>query len=209
MIQLIVALIAGIATVVAAYIGKKETAPGGTATPTPKPRLSRIVSLFVVGGIAGALIATTVVEAARKGLLIAGYQVPVGIIEAYMGNSAPDGWLLCNGDPVPDDPAHAKLKSMLPDGQTPDLRGRFLRGLDPTGKVDIDGKGTRALGRPQEDAFKQHEHSIPDVLTTGRFNHVGGGPNEVQFRPTSTGDSPTGGTETRPKNVAVNFIIKY
>src|ERR1019366_10663828 len=124
MIQLIVALIAGTATVIAAYIGKKESGPSGAVTPTPKLRFGRILSLFVVGGIAGALIATTVVEAAKKGLLIAGYQVPIGTIEAFMGNSAPAGWLLCNGDPVSD--SHPVLKSMLPSGQTPDLRGRFL-----------------------------------------------------------------------------------
>jgi len=213
MIELIAALIGGIATVAAALISKKDDSTAGSASPTHRPPLTQFLALFVVGGLAGALLAMALVKAAEKGLLIGGYRIPPGTVVAYMGNSAPEGWLPCNGDPV--DESHSDLKSLLVGGLTPDLRGRFPRGFDSTGKIDVDGKGIRALGSKQEDAFKKHSHLVAGVFIPGGDEHFDQGGKRV----TSGGSAWTGngkddsgnegGDETRPKNVAVNFIIKY
>jgi hypothetical protein len=83
-------------------------------------------------------------------------------------------------------------------------RGRFLRGIDSTGTVDPDG--VRAAGSVQADDFKSHSHNVYYSATGGLGNvwaALGSG---------STGNTglttPTGGDETRPKNVAVLYCQK-
>ena len=52
-------------------------------------------------------------------------EAPVGTIVAYLGSDdeIPDGWLACNGQPVPQDsPLSAGFSAL------PDLRGKFVRG---------------------------------------------------------------------------------
>ena len=134
--------------------------------------------------------------------------MPVGTITAYMGKVAPDGWLLCNGKDIPTQ--YKELVNLIGE-KTPDMQGRFLRGLDPTGTIDVDGGKNRALGSPQEDAFKEHSHTVNGVLIPDiGDHHYDGGPTRVTTGTASAGESnPKGGSETRPKNVAVNFIIKY
>lgn len=101
---------------------------------------------------------------------------------------------------------------------TPDLRGYFLRmlgGIDP----DIN----RLLGSIQLQSYLDHNHSIA-LDTTGGYvvnnarSYFGNGAGAsqagtfsdregVQIQSTFIGKS--GGNETRPSNVAVNFYIKY
>jgi phage-related tail fiber protein len=68
-----------------------------------------------------------------------GQLMPVGAILPFAGSSPPPGWLLCNGDEVSRS-AYANLFAVIGEywGQgddsttfnIPDLRGRFLRGVD-------------------------------------------------------------------------------
>ena len=52
---------------------------------------------------------------------------PPGSITAYMSNAIPDGWLLCNGATIPQEPKYDKLRSLI-GNNVPDMRGMFLRG---------------------------------------------------------------------------------
>lgn len=116
------------------------------------------------------------------------------------------------------------------DGSTtfnlPDLRAEFLRGWDH-------GKGTdagRAFASPQADELESHTHtattdSAGDHIHTMPTSDGNGGTVEVRrgnglggtlLAPTSTAGAhthvvtvaATGGTETRPRNVAVMFCVK-
>jgi phage-related tail fiber protein len=106
----------------------------------------------------------------------------------------------------------------------PDLRGEFIRGLDLGRGVDT----SRTLGSTQTDLLKAHGHIFDDI----RWSEINGvysysdpqlgvismGPgagsnygtdfdNGVHF--TQHGTYNTGGTETRPRNIAMRYLIKY
>lgn len=140
---------------------------------------------------------------------ILGLATPSGAITAYAGTSAPVGYLLCNGAAV-SRTTYAALFAVLGstygdgDGSTtfnlPDLRGEFIRGFDSGRGVD----SGRALGSFQTDEIASHRHTI-DTGVTGSASAGGGG------RDNDTGLANTsffGGTETRPRNVAFNYLIK-
>lgn len=87
----------------------------------------------------------------------------------------------------------------------PDLRGEFIRGLD-------DGRGVdsgRILGSAQADEFKSHSHDILAGVTTNSSQYVGR--HYADSSPTTLSNpiQPTGGSETRPRNVALLACIKY
>ena len=136
-------------------------------------------------------------------------RVPPGTIVAYYLSAAPpDGWLLCDG--LTSVPVNSELYA-LGVHTTPDFRAMFLRGRNGT-RSDAwkDPGGDRAVGAYQPDELKSHEHQSPVktwMVWNGAASHdclVEGGPNDIVRYV-----SATGGDETRPKNVAVNYIIKY
>lgn len=84
----------------------------------------------------------------------------------------------------------------------PDLhRGDFVRGLDLTGVNDVG----RILGSWQSDMLKSHTHWMRYALVTpgGSSSAAGsiGGAHDESLS--------TGGVETRPRNIAEMFCIKY
>ena len=138
-------------------------------------------------------------------------QVPVGTVHQWAGSdtAVPSGFLLCNGAAV-SRTAYGTLFGILGisygagDGSTtfnlPDMRGVFARGAD-LGRGFDPG---RALGTYQVDDLKSHNHgqgarNLGLVVASG--GAYGG---FVNVNNTLN----TGGTETRPKNVSFNFIIK-
>jgi hypothetical protein len=109
--------------------------------------------------------------------------------------------------------------------QVLDLRGYFLRGLDPSATIDPDAASrtlpgisdnTHAwtganLGSKEVGAFASHVHP-PAGGGTAYAYEGGSGDNVVQAggaAATSPNTGAAGGTETRPINIAVNFFIKY
>lgn len=171
---------------------------------------------------------------------------PVGSIMAFAGVSAPAGWLLCDGSAV-SRTTYAALFAVIGgawgtgDGvttfNTPDLRGRFLRGVDAgTGRdpdaaartaINAGGNSGDNVGSLQNEELKAHNHTVNDP---GHFHRSvdsdvvrnndgygtglgtsGLGPNQILTTTDQTGITINGttGSETRPKNAAVNFIIKY
>ena len=109
----------------------------------------------------------------------------------------------------------------------PDLRGQFLRGVSgPYSSADPESASRTALhpggntgnivGSYQADIFGSHNHAIR--LEYGTYNNLNSGPggqyNQVTssqswgYTSAGTNISYSGGTETRPKNAYVNYIIK-
>jgi microcystin-dependent protein len=95
--------------------------------------------------------------------------VPTGTIMAYIGATAPTGWLLCDGSAIADNAATARLRELLGATTTPNLNARYLRGTgDVSGKIAIALKGT------QDDALKEHNHGVGSLATSeaGSHNHT-------------------------------------
>ncbi len=154
-------------------------------------------------------------------------------------SAVPDGYLLCNGTSLNKNtyPALYAVIGIAWGGNTtsfklPDCRGMFLRGVDNGSGNDPDrnsrvASGTGGLtgdnvGSKQLDGFKNHIHDRGTYKSTDYF-HLD---NIQGWDDTSTPEDPakivsiasrnitgnsgsTGGNETRPINVYVNYIIKY
>lgn len=153
--------------------------------------------------------------------------IPPGFGGPYFGGTVPSGWLLCNGAAI-SRTTYARLFAAVGttwgtgDGSTtfnlPDGRDDFLRGAS----------ATNVLGTRQTDAIKSHTHtgttssngahthSVNISTDNGSSRALGGGGSGGNFATSSSGahthtftTDATGDTETRPRNIAVNWIIKY
>ena len=146
--------------------------------------------------------------------------VPMTYLEA-------NGWMFCDGR-VLDPGAYPELfavigylygKSGTNLYNLPDYRGLFLRGVDAGSGMDPDsskrlaptGNGTSSgIGSFQCDALQTHTHiykSVQLAAPAQSGNAAGQTNSEVS---TSAPESPARiTTETRPKNIAVNYIIKF
>lgn len=130
---------------------------------------------------------------------------PEGAIMAFYLADCPEGWTVADGE-----------------NGTPDLRGRFIRGMDNMGigAVGVDpDSATRTLGHEQMDAFQGHRHS---PLGQSFWGHNGGGAagpalGSIAWAPYSTTGDPTAdasgiaprtSTETRPRNVALIYCMR-
>ena len=141
--------------------------------------------------------------------------VPTGTIVAYYANTAPEGWLLCNGQTIPNESKYAKLRELV-GGSTPNLQDRF-----------IVGKGSRNLG--QIGGEETHTLTIAEMPTHDHINGVfrflltvDGVCTVIQCDGNSTGLEPTlnrrgdilaqGGNQPHnnmPPYMTLNYIIKY
>lgn len=133
---------------------------------------------------------------------------PSGAVMAFAMNSAPTGWLKCNGAAV-SRTTYANLFAAIGttfgagDGSTtfnvPELRGEFVRGWD-------DGRGIdsgRSFGSYQADELKSHTHGIR-YGSTGASTYSADPDDGNSIAQTEA----TGGSETRPRNVALLYCIK-
>jgi len=150
--------------------------------------------------------------------------VPVGTILPFAGPLAPSGFLLCNGTSYLRTD-YAALFAVIStyygssSGTTfnvPDFRGRFLRGADSGTGRDPDASSRTAmnpggsigdsLGSIQSDSFRSHTHSAftLNITNTGNVSDT-----SSRYTQGSATTSASGGSETRPINANVNYIIKY
>jgi microcystin-dependent protein len=139
--------------------------------------------------------------------------VPSGAVMAFGMNSAPTGWLAANGSAV-SRTTYADLFGAIGttygtgDGSTtfnlPDLRGYFVRGSG----TNSDGSASGTFGEKQQDELESHTHTTGKTGTgttqgkadsSGTLFVIGNG---------ATVTGATGGTETRPKNIAMLYCIK-
>ena len=105
----------------------------------------------------------------------------VGSVCAFAMERPPEGWLVCDGSWL-DCSDYKKLARKLlgkphpdalpPKFNVPDLRGRFVRGLDLDGEIDPDG--IRDIGHSQGDQLRDHEHEFngADVITSEEGAHT-------------------------------------
>lgn len=150
---------------------------------------------------------------------------PVGTVlsVAFGPSSIPNGYLYCDGSAI-SRVNYSDLFDVIGvshgygDNSTtfnlPDYRGVFLRGQNNSSGNDPDSASRTALatggntgdnvGSYQSHQLQSHNHSLP--AADGRFNDASGA---LSRQGTGTVSGSTGGNETRPKNVNVNYIIKY
>jgi phage-related tail fiber protein len=142
--------------------------------------------------------------------------VPSGLIMFYGSSTLPSGYLKCNGAAISRTTYAALFAAIgttfgVGDGSTtfnvPDMRGYFPRGWVDNGSVD----SGRSFGSTQTDDLKAHTHT-QTTSAVNNFNAgyglVGGG-SSWYTGPNSNASGSTGGTETRPYNVALLACIKF
>jgi len=160
---------------------------------------------------------------------------PPGAIIAFAGTSAPTGWLACQGQAVSRS-VYAALFAAIGttwgagDGSTtfnlPDLRGVFLRGTGTNSTGSSSGAVGPSVGTYAVDTYLNHSHGVTDpghthlinIYNTGQGTTGGGAvlypltPGLISTNSNTTGltvnTSTTGGTETKPKNYGILYIIK-
>lgn len=170
-------------------------------------------------------------ELIAGGLLYA--DAPVGAIVPYGGTTAPNGWLLCQGQAV-SRTTYAELFAIIGtnfgtgDGSTtfniPDLRGEFLRGAGTNSHSGQGNGGTvgqhqdateipslelLSLDRSDTSAILNRTSENGDVVINADTSK-----NRIGYQQVTTSAfiehavQNTGDFTTRPTNTSVNYIIK-
>ena len=147
---------------------------------------------------------------------------PVGVITAYAGDTAPNGWLLCDGSAV-SRTTYANLFSVLGtkcgagDGSTtfnlPNIKGRSLVGVDPD---DTDFNVVGATGGEKTHTLTVNEMPSHNHGLLGNSG-TGGKAETVPYGSATTGTvmyavQNAGGGQAHNNlspYAAVNFIISY
>lgn len=163
----------------------------------------------------------TNVKTADNGIVDPLFLVPTGTIVSYAGTTTPTAWLFCNGDAV-SRTTYANLFTAIGttwgsgDGLTtfniPNLQNMFLR-----------GSGSQNVGYYESDSYASHNHGVndPGHQHQASYNpgHAGvAGPSDTpytvsgvaytSFNSTGISIQNSGGSETRPVNKRVLYIIK-
>lgn len=135
-----------------------------------------------------------------------------GDIKYHAANAIPYGWIKANGAAV-SRTAYAALFGVVGttygagDGAAtfnlPDLRGEFVRGFDDGRGVD----SARVMGSAQADEFKTHNHALDLGSGTATVSRASAYLSQAGAYAANTGAQ--GGTETRPRNVALLACIKF
>ncbi|ELU7181005.1 tail fiber protein [Escherichia coli] len=131
-----------------------------------------------------------------------GSALPVGVPVPWPSVTPPTGWLKCNGAAFSAE-EYPELAKVYPTNKLPDLRGEFIRGWD-------DGRGIdsgRTLLSAQDGSIEAHGHDYNGAIYTSS------GPSwanttDAGHRAYSGFTSSYGGSETRPRNIAFNFIVR-
>ena len=176
-------------------------------------------------GIAPSAISGTAVVTSDSRLIPTGAIMPFAF-NAFAG--IPDGWAECNGFAVSRSTYNALYNVIATtygagDGSTtfnlPDLRGYFIRGSG----TNVDGTTSGSFGLKQNDDVKPHTHPfslsiqslVLSVLAAFGTRSTGGSQavsdvNVATGSPSASGSiSSNPGTETRPKNIAMMYCIKF
>lgn len=195
--------------------------------------------VLAAGNVDNTALADLAVTAGKLAEAVQQALTPVGTILAYAGDTAPAGYLICQGATV-SRATYANLFALVDvrfgqgDGSTtfhlPDLRGRFLRGRANDSTNDPDRASRTAMNtggstgdsvgsvQSHENASHTHIQNAHSHTFGHAFTNDGGG-NIVRSGATSVGtttsdgttavNQTSGGNESRPKNAYVNYIIKF
>ncbi|MCQ4169768.1 phage tail protein [Hafnia paralvei] len=138
-----------------------------------------------------------------------GSALPVGVPVPWPSATPPTGWLKCNGAAFSAE-EYPELAKAYPTNKLPDLRGEFIRGWDDGRGVD----SSRGLLTSQDHLFASHSHIFSKTWAANGFDTTSG-PHPVcsdsNGTVTNVSTLPTdsaGGEETRPRNIAFNYIVR-
>ncbi|HCM8261296.1 TPA: phage tail protein [Escherichia coli] len=159
-----------------------------------------------------------------------GSALPVGVPVPWPSATPPTGWLKCNGAAFSAE-KYPELAKVYPTNKLPDLRGEFIRGWD-------DGRGIdtgRSILSIQGYATEDHAHGLPsrstivtdatinfyfdeswvnsgtDIIKRGNTNDAGlPAPDYGTFKTYKQSVAGLGAaaSETRPRNIAFNYIVR-
>ena len=139
-------------------------------------------------------------------------RIEPGTVAAFGMQAPPFGWLEADGAAV-SRTLYAGLFDSIGetfgagDGATtfniPDLRGEFIRGADNGRGVDAG----RVFGSAQADDFKAHSHG--QEFSDGTGTQAAEYSERGNFSSYTRQTNSAGGAETRPRNVAMMFCIKF
>jgi len=145
--------------------------------------------------------------------------VPVGAVMSFARNTAPAGWLICDGASLSRtvsnnayQPLHTAIGYAFGGSgdnfNLPDLRGEFIRGWAGARGVDTG----RVFGSNQADDFRSHRHGSYINQSSPSNGPMALGPAQNDNAARYAANQFTlfdGGTETRPRNVALLYCIKW
>ncbi|MEX1684961.1 phage tail protein, partial [Escherichia coli] len=148
-----------------------------------------------------------------------GSALPVGVPVPWPLDTPPTGWIKCNGAPFSAE-EYPELAKVYPALKLPDLRGEFIRGWD-------DGRGVdsgRVVLTGQSQSVQQHTHDLSMAYSSesGYKDMLGDTPNSdmipIKNMINTTTFNGSGwvylkandstGAETRPRNLAFNYIVR-
>ena len=147
----------------------------------------------------------------------------IGAVQLWVSATIPNGYLELNGQSI-DSGADSRLQDLVdllnPGGNTtatlPDLRGEFVRGLDSGRGVDTG----RVLLSAQTDQFQGHTLVLSSSgnklgtktslggVTGNRANFLNPNDEDAVIGSDGTNGTPRTGAETRPRNIAMIYIIR-
>ena len=150
--------------------------------------------------------------------------IPTGSVFPFAGITAPEGFLLCNGQEVSRF-TYAKLYGVISDtygagdGTTtfnlPDYREVTLVGAGTSGRSSIKAHDIYAVGEFKDDQMQGHEHlSYKNYETNakggaGTMTIFGGKVKTEGIETDGVNGAPRIGSTTHGKQIGVNYIIKY
>ncbi|EGI3947008.1 TPA: phage tail protein [Escherichia coli] len=160
-----------------------------------------------------------------------GSALPVGVPVPWPSATPPTGWLKCNGAAFSAE-EYPELAKAYPTNKLPDLRGEFIRGWDDGRGIDA----VRALLSLQNGGVELHTHQgqifrvsdyrtkeIPASEVMGRgyiASLTPGADSPLDFDDYYVSSNPNGYfvgnqrttaygiNETRPRNIAFNYIVR-
>lgn len=148
----------------------------------------------------------------------AGSAIPVGVPVPYPLAVPPAGWMKCNGSSF-NLTSYPALAAVFPSGVLPDLRGEFIRGWD-------DGRGVdagRSVLSSQGDTIQNITGEVGIIQYVGPTHTSGalyaggaqwttvttdGGSTVAQSVIFDASKSARTSNETRPRNIAFNYIVR-
>ena len=151
---------------------------------------------------------------------LASFGIPAGAVMPFAMLTAPAGWVPADNRELAKTGTYATLFAAIGSlyGETngsggagtshfrvPDLRGYFVRGAGTNGDLTASG----SFGAKQTDELKSHTHVYGRNLN-GTYNGVNQDLSAgSRGSNTNVTTEATGGTETRPKNIAMLYCIKF
>jgi microcystin-dependent protein len=137
--------------------------------------------------------------------------VPTGCIMPYVGELAPDGWVLCQGQDLTGDVRTKILRDLLGSDNAPHLGGRFLKGTGTPTEANVDSI-TLNDEQDQSTRTKQHTH-LAGSLNANSKSTIGSGENVATLKSKDEANEPEKNKFTKygvtPQNPTINSLLTY